>query len=130
MTAAVNDFAKFGLTPSSLSDAIGPCYGLKPPPGSKTHARGDARLVVLVNDAEWVDWILLRWRSHMDDADVFGVVAHGCGFAGSLRECRHTYFGEPGDDGYVFYVEPWMLTWAFEKLAEYFDFQPMPPETP
>ena len=49
----------------------------------------------------------------------YDVVFHGEGFAGALRECRHTWWG---DEGYVFYPSPELLASAFAALTEWFDF--------
>lgn len=48
------------------------------------------------------------------------VVFHGDGPGGknSLRECRHTYWGE---DGYIFYPDGALITAAFRELAEFYD---------
>lgn len=36
----------------------------------------------------------------------------------SLRECRHTYWGE---DGYIFYPDGPLIAAAFEALSEFYD---------
>lgn len=78
--------------------------------------------VLLVNDRRDYDvrWALLTWRSGGAGVPLsYEVLARGNGTGGSLREARHTYFGE---DGYVFYVDAAALAWAFELLGRWFDF--------
>lgn len=77
--------------------------------------KDNGALVVNVREELHVTWALLR----MEGDDLYSVVAHGSGPSGSLREPRHTYFGE---DGYVFYVNPAILTWGFKQLERWFDF--------
>ncbi len=45
---------------------------------------------------------------------------HGEGPSGSLRECRHTYWGERGD-GYIFYPNGKVIADAFVKLSAFYD---------
>ena len=95
----------------------------------------DVLLVDPGKDGHCVDWVLLEcsasgitskdstgvWRLEPDE---FGILARGSGFAGNLREARHTYFApsEEGEHGYVFYIKPRLLAWAFDCLREWFDF--------
>lgn len=46
------------------------------------------------------------------------VLMHGQGLAGSLRECRHTYWG---DEGYIFYPNFKKMKAIFKELYVYFD---------
>lgn len=48
-------------------------------------------------------------------------VFHGEGFAGGLRELRHTYWGDPDAGGYVFYPDGELIAEAFAQLSEWFD---------
>lgn len=74
-------------------------------------------------DGGHVRWVLLEWvmGDHgQDPLALYAVLAHGSGHASGLREARHTYFGE---NGYVYYVNPAVLTWAFGQLRRWFDFE-------
>lgn len=69
-----------------------------------------------------IEWALLDCVSsqHSDGSpDQYEVAMHGSGVGSSLREARHTYFGEKG---YIYYVNPALLAWAFGCLREWFDF--------
>lgn len=68
-------------------------------------------------------WVVLNWHDETwlkfavlesDGSSVF----HGEGPSGSLRECRHTYWGY---DGYIFYPNARLITDAFRVLSEFYD---------
>lgn len=118
--------AKFGATVAGIDTCGDAQYRISPPATCIDHRVEGARLVIRENDAS-VDWGLFKWCMSDDEGDGYELVAHGWGISGSLREARHTYFG-PDGSGYIFYVEPWVLAWAFAKLATYFDFQEPPQE--
>jgi len=46
------------------------------------------------------------------------LVFYGNGTGGSLRKCRHTYWGE---SGYLFYMPLYLIKEAMSELKEYFD---------
>ena len=48
-------------------------------------------------------------------------VFHGGGPAGSLRELRHTYWGEADNAGYIFYPNGKLIVDAIAKLRRWFD---------
>lgn len=56
------------------------------------------------------------------DAEVantqYSLLFYGEGPSSSLRECRHTWWGE---EGYVFYPDAALITDALEKLKKWFD---------
>lgn len=52
---------------------------------------------------------------------MFEHVFHGGGPAKVLRELRHTYWGEPNNNGYIFYPHGKLIAAAFEALKEWFD---------
>jgi len=85
--------------------------------------RGANRLVVRpASDTHGVHWALLDCVSseYSDGSpDQYHVTMHGWGTGDPLREARHTWVG---DDGYVFYVDPSAIAWAFDCLREWFDF--------
>lgn len=122
------DADKLGLVEKPAYNGQDTDWVLMPrPEGVEEFRRGDHRLRVLVEDHFHVSWALLEWAGG-PSVDVHGkevepahyqVVAHGYGPSGSLREPRHTYFG---DEGYVFYVQPALLAWGFEQLKRWFDF--------
>lgn len=51
---------------------------------------------------------------------MISVIFYGNGFAGSLRECRHTHWGE-GGNGYVFYPPGALIKAAIDYLGKWFD---------
>lgn len=55
------------------------------------------------------------------DPATYNRVFHGSGPSGSLRELRHTYWGEPDNSGYIFYPNGKLIAAAFEALKEWFD---------
>lgn len=83
------------------------------PEGSKLllHEGGEDGVIVI--------WCLLRCLGTGHDGPVYVVYMHGSGIYGMLREPRHTYFGE---DGYISFVQPKLLAWAFNKLSRWFDY--------
>ncbi len=75
-----------------------------------------------------VSFALFRFHSGpatRNGAEVSGakmsVVFHGSGPSGALRELRHTYWGEPENSGYIYYVNGELITKAFAALEEWFD---------
>lgn len=52
---------------------------------------------------------------------LFHRVFHGDGPSGSLRELRHTFWGEPDNSGYIFYPNGALIADAFAKLKRWFD---------
>lgn len=52
------------------------------------------------------------------DGEKMSLVFHGNGPSSSLRELRHTYWGE---DGYLFYAQGRLIAAAFIALNEWFD---------
>ncbi len=72
--------------------------------------------------SNWMSFAVLAFaQSEVGGEDTLVyLVFHGEGPGGpdSLRECRHTYWGE---DGYIFYPNGALITSAFASLAEFFD---------
>ncbi len=68
----------------------------------------------------WLNFAVLEF--HSSEADGGNVqlscVFHGEGPSSSLRECRHTYWGE---SGYLFYPDGRIIAAAFKELAEFYD---------
>lgn len=117
---------EFGLAwGDSLPNGDAGYVVLCPPPDVIVESHGDHRLLVRY-DGEWtVQWALLEWcTSNMDGSSpTYDAVAHGMGFSspsGSVREPRHTWFGD--ENGYVYYVNPALLAWAFSVLGRWFDY--------
>lgn len=48
-------------------------------------------------------------------------IMHGSGPSGSLRELRHTFWGEPENSGYIHYPSAELITAAFKALERWFD---------
>ena len=58
--------------------------------------------------------------AYSDDKDtMMECVFQGSGPSGSLRECRHTWWGD--DEGYVFYPPGKLIAQAFQELSVFFD---------
>jgi hypothetical protein len=122
-----NDLKKLGLTVEvshngepivAFGDAT---IHLLHSPYRTTLERGDSRLLVHDHDGV-VTWALLGFaESNVDGSNVrYEVLVHGSGVGSTLREPRHTWFGD--ESGYVFSVRPALLAWAFGELARWFDF--------
>ena|SRR5258708_25253720 len=71
-------------------------------------------------DEFWFKFAILSFHSSEFNGDntILTMVFHGEGPTGSLRECRHTYWGE---EGYMFYLKKDTIVSALEKLSEYYD---------
>lgn len=78
-------------------------------------------LVLKFKDS-WLDFAALEFsESDLNDKNVkVSVLFYGSGATGTLRECRHTYWGPLGD-GYVFYPAAKNIASAFTALSKYFD---------
>lgn len=48
-------------------------------------------------------------------------IMHGEGPSGSLRELRHTHWGDPHNAGYIFYPSANLICAAFSALERWFD---------
>lgn len=85
-------------------------------------------LAVRIDDMR-VSFIVFRFNSgpgtktngEVVSPPMYERVFHGVGFSGSLRECRHTYWGDGGAGGYIYYVPAWLIRAAFDALGEWFD---------
>lgn len=55
-----------------------------------------------------------------DESTMLNLIFHGEGPSGSLRECRHTYWGAEGE-GYLFYPDGRVIAAAFKELSKYFN---------
>lgn len=124
MSRELSFVERFRLTETAGN--CGPLYRLPADLGAFTVLEHqDSRLLVTEEpESTWTHWVLLQWsRSKGDGSDPqYSHIAHGEGPAGSLRESRHTYFGDPGEGGYVFYLNAELLCWALGKLKRWFDF--------
>lgn len=77
-------------------------------------------LVIQKEDDLHVNFALLQEDCDDGEDRFFSVVFHGRGPSGSLRECRHTYWGEDGN-GYIFYPPFDLIIAALNELKKYFD---------
>jgi hypothetical protein len=76
-------------------------------------------LLAVLADGDHVSFIVLMWAAKIDgDLMLWEQVFRGCGPSGSLRELRHTWWGE---NGYIYYVNGELITDAFAKLRQWFD---------
>jgi hypothetical protein len=69
----------------------------------------------------WMEFAVMRFhcQTHGDPDIEVSCVFHGEGPAnGSLRECRHTWWGE---EGYIFYPKRVLIVKALEALSEFYD---------
>lgn len=86
--------------------------------------RDDGWLVLSRNDEDeygcWLKFAVLGFAESEGNGKNTKVscVFYGEGPTGSLRECRHTYWGK---DGYIFYPNGPIICAAFTALAEFFD---------
>lgn len=110
------------LVGDSDADADHPCYAEADVKSKATETfdlHHDGLLAVLV-DGVHVSFVVFEF--HSSDADGknkrLARVFHGSGPSGSLRELRHTHWG---DDGYVFYPSAKTIAEAFAHLAKWFD---------
>jgi hypothetical protein len=93
------------------------------PAGIKRYFGDDC--VLLVEEVNHVvNFALLRYiMGNPQDGPieaVYVIEMHGSGIGDCLREPRHTYFGE---EGYISYVSPKRLAWAFDILAAWFNYE-------
>lgn len=76
-------------------------------------------------DSIWKYFAILSFASsNTDGTDAeYDCFWFGEGPSGTLRECRHSYFGNsPSEiDGYVFYLNRAVMNDAFDFLSEYYD---------
>lgn len=86
---------------------------------------GFGYLAVNIVDGLHVSFVVFRFHcgpATKNGVEVAGekvqMVFRGSGPSGSLRELRHTHWGE---DGYIFYPDAKLIAAAFDRLAEWFD---------
>ena len=92
--------------------------------------REDFEVVDLGNDAYlilkwckdrfWLDFAVMDRAYETNDGVWLSCLFHGCGPSETLRECRHTWWGEKGE-GYLFYANGPAIAAAFKELSKYFD---------
>lgn len=85
-------------------------------------------LLAVIEEDIHVEVALFRWAGGPATKDGIEVepayyerVFHGGGPSGSLRELRHTYWGEPNNSGYIFYPNGALICAAFQHLKRWFD---------
>ena len=79
---------------------------------------------LLIHDRDgWIEFALAEFA--MSDGDgserYVSLVWRGSGPANSLRELRHSWFGDTEEPGYVFYLSMDRMEAAFKHLRKYFD---------
>ena len=67
-----------------------------------------------------IEFALLESVSQYDDEIDLGLIFHGSGTGGNLRECRHTYWNYQ-EDGYLFYMPLVLIEEAMAELSKHFD---------
>lgn len=91
-------------------------------PGSTGRGAPGGLLAVHVEDTCVSFVVFYFMTSDIDGGNAeYGRVFHGYGFSGALRELRHSYWGEPENQGYIFYPSARLIAEAFEALNEWFD---------
>lgn len=80
-------------------------------------------LAVCETETNWVEFTVFEFAGkHSDESFTrYSRVFHGIGPSGSLRELRHTFWGEPDNGGYIFYPDGRLICDAFQKLGRWFD---------
>lgn len=82
--------------------------------------------LVLYREEDHQDWlhfaVMQFYHSDSDGSNIrLSCIFYGDGPT-SLRELRHTYWGNEGDgSGYIFYPNKKIICSAFEALTEFFD---------
>lgn len=71
----------------------------------------------------WIRWALLENAGGDNAGAFYSCAMSGEGPAGSLREPRHTWFGE--GNGYIFYVHARLIAETFRRLEYWFDYPPV-----
>lgn len=77
----------------------------------------DLYMLIRITDAH-VEFAFFSFVEEGKHGVLLEVVMYGDGYTDSLRECRHTYWG---DSGYIFYPNAKHFTAIFKELAVYFD---------
>lgn len=103
-------------------------HELETSPGSGILAiRSDKPIIDMKDEGSWLDFGVFSWHSkgmfEDERIDAYSLWWKGCGPGGencSLRELRHSYFGNSGD-GYVFYFSLNEMTAAIKLLRRWFD---------
>ena len=102
-----------------------PCYAL-----SQILEIGEVRFlgdredecIVFLKNGEYGKNFAVFQYDYADANETFmSVIWHGCGTTGNLRELRHSYFGHPEDNGYIFYVPLDLMEKAIKVLREFFN---------
>lgn len=83
---------------------------------------GGSLLVYRIEDMS-VNFAMFRFaESDMGGENTkWSVIFRGGGFSWELREMRHTWWGEPGEEGYVFYLDREAVAAAMVDLGRFFD---------
>jgi hypothetical protein len=82
-------------------------------------------LLAVLEDGIHISFAVFRWEQGSASGDPpdewYQRVFHGSGPSGSLRELRHTYWGETDNSGYIFYAPGKLIADAFKQLERWFD---------
>lgn len=89
-------------------------------------------LLAVSEDDGAISFVVFSWHSGPStrdgvivDGEKMEHVFHGRGYSGSLRELRHTYWGDTdhatGGDGYIHLPNGRLITNALAALREWFD---------
>lgn len=101
-------------------------YDLKEVKELFPHLRNKDNTWVFVKEHEnkvTLDFCVFESAGSYNDSQYLKLIFRGWGTGASLRECRHTHWGEDQENpGYIFYPNPAAISNAFELLKEWFDF--------
>ncbi len=83
---------------------------------------GPNDLLAICHTDIYVDFAMFRFEvQEVDSDEMYELVFDGAGIADALKEMRHTWFGSPGDEGYVYYLPLDSTIKALTILKEYFE---------
>lgn len=80
--------------------------------------------LLICNEGITVYFAVLDWQSGQSSdgtPDTYRMVFHGSGPSAGLRECRHTWWGEPDNAGYIFYPTFDVIEAALRELRRWFE---------
>lgn len=89
----------------------------------------EGKLLIHIEDTK-VDFAVLEWwggpstdtkTGEVVEPTGYRMAVRGHGFGSPLRECRHTWWGETDNGGYIFYPNFTVIAAAGLALREWFD---------
>lgn len=69
----------------------------------------------------WLKFVVMQY-SDCDGTNTFvKTVFHGYGPSDNLRECRHTWWGDSNEEGYIFYPKADIIIASLNALKEFYE---------